>query len=53
MNCQTLVNTQAPRVKIFTNAKETFDLQKLVYVSEAEIINDFTIPPLHQKIDSE
>jgi ribosomal protein S18 acetylase RimI-like enzyme len=26
-------------------------LQKIAYVSEAEIINDFTIPPLHQTTD--
>lgn len=26
-------------------------LQKIAYISEAEIIDDFTIPPLHQTID--
>jgi ribosomal protein S18 acetylase RimI-like enzyme len=33
------------------NAEEILDLQKLAYVSEAEIINDFTIPPLHQTLE--
>ena len=33
------------------NAKEILELQKLAYISEAEIIDDFTIPPLHQTID--
>ena len=27
------------------------ELQKIAYISEAEIIDDFTIPPLHQTID--
>ena len=34
------------------DAKEILALQKLAYVSEAEIIDDFTIPPLHQTIDA-
>lgn len=33
------------------DAQEILDLQKLAYVSEAEILDDFTIPPLHQTID--
>jgi ribosomal protein S18 acetylase RimI-like enzyme len=33
------------------DAEEILELQKLAYVSEAEIINDYTIPPLHQTID--
>lgn len=33
------------------DAEEILDLQKFAYVSEAEIIDDFTIPPLHQTID--
>lgn len=33
------------------DAREILDLQKLAYTSEAEIIDDFTIPPLHQTID--
>jgi GNAT superfamily N-acetyltransferase len=33
------------------NAEEILDLQKLAYVSEAEIIDDFTIPPLHQTLE--
>ena len=33
------------------DAGEILDLQKLAYVSEAEIINDYTIPPLHQTIE--
>ena len=33
------------------NAGEILNLQKLAYISEAELINDFTIPPLHQTID--
>ena len=35
---------------LIENAKEILDLQKIAYVSEAEIIDDFTIPPLHQKL---
>ena len=30
------------------NAEEILNLQKIAYISEAEIIDDFTIPPLHQ-----
>jgi hypothetical protein len=33
------------------DAEEILELQKLAYASEAESINDFTIPPLHQTID--
>jgi ribosomal protein S18 acetylase RimI-like enzyme len=33
------------------DAQEILALQKLAYTSEAEIYNDFTIPPLHQTID--
>ena len=33
------------------DAQEILALQKLAYASEAEIYNDFTIPPLHQTID--
>ena len=33
------------------DAREILALQKLAYVSEAEILDDFTIPPLHQTID--
>lgn len=36
---------------LIEDALEILDLQKLAYVSEAEIIDDFTIPPLHQTID--
>ena len=32
----------------FEDAKEILDLQKLAYVSEAEIYNDYSIPPLTQ-----
>jgi ribosomal protein S18 acetylase RimI-like enzyme len=32
------------------DAEEILELQKLAYASEAESINDFTIPPLHQTI---
>ena len=38
------------------DAEDILTLQKLAYLSEAEILNDFTIPPLHQtlnKIQSE
>lgn len=31
--------------------KRILALQKIAYVSEAEIIDDFTIPPLHQTMD--
>ena len=33
------------------DAQEILALQKLAYQSEAEIYNDFTIPPLHQTLD--
>jgi ribosomal protein S18 acetylase RimI-like enzyme len=33
------------------DAREVLSLQKLAYVSEAEIYNDFTIPPLHQTLE--
>jgi ribosomal protein S18 acetylase RimI-like enzyme len=33
------------------DAEDILDLQKLAYVSEAEIVDDFAIPPLHQTID--
>ncbi len=36
---------------VIENAGEILDLQKLAYLSEAEIIDDFTIPPLHQTLD--
>lgn len=35
----------------FEDAKEILDLQKLAYVSEAEIYNDYSIPPLTQTLD--
>lgn len=33
------------------DAEEILALQKLAYVSEAELLDDFTIPPLRQTID--
>jgi ribosomal protein S18 acetylase RimI-like enzyme len=33
------------------DAEEILELQKLAYISEAEIIDDFTIPPLLQTIN--
>lgn len=33
------------------NAGEILELQKTAYVSEAELIDDFSIPPLHQTMD--
>ncbi|MGD9158888.1 MAG: GNAT family N-acetyltransferase [Desulfobacteraceae bacterium] len=33
------------------NIKKILELQKLAYISEAEIIDDFTIPPLHQTME--
>lgn len=33
------------------NSEDILELQKLAYVSEAEIIDDFTIQPLNQTID--
>lgn len=33
------------------DAKEILDLQKLAYVSEAEIYNDYSIPPLTQTLE--
>lgn len=33
------------------DVQEILVLQKLAYTSEAEIYNDFTIPPLHQSLD--
>ena len=38
------------RAKI-KDAKEILDLQKLAYESEAEIYNDYTIPPLTQTLE--
>ena len=32
------------------DAKEILNLQKLAYLSEAEIINDYSIPPFHQTL---
>lgn len=34
-----------------TEAEEILALQKLAYISEAEIINDFSIPPLKQTLE--
>ena len=34
-----------------SDAKEILALQKLAYISEAEIYNDFTIQPLHQTLN--
>ena len=36
---------------LIKDADEILDLQKLAYISEAEIIDDFDIPPLHQTIE--
>ncbi|MGD9162849.1 MAG: GNAT family N-acetyltransferase [Desulfobacteraceae bacterium] len=36
---------------IKADAQEILDLQKLAYLSEAGIYNDFTIQPLHQGLD--
>jgi ribosomal protein S18 acetylase RimI-like enzyme len=33
------------------DAEDILALQKLSYLSEAEILDDFTIPPLHQTLD--
>jgi len=33
------------------DAQEIYDLQNLAYISEAEIIDDFTISPLHQTLN--
>lgn len=33
------------------DSEEILELQKLAYISEAEIIDDFTIPPLHQTLE--
>ena len=33
------------------DAQEILALQKLAYMSEAEIYSDFTIPPIHQTLD--
>ncbi|MGO9017084.1 MAG: GNAT family N-acetyltransferase [Syntrophobacteraceae bacterium] len=35
----------------FENAREILDLHKLAYVSEAEIYDDYSIPPLTQTLD--
>lgn len=32
------------------DAEKILELQKLAYLSEAELLDDFTIPPLHQAI---
>ncbi len=36
---------------LIENVEEILSLQKIAYVSEAKIIDDFTIPPLHQTIE--
>ncbi len=36
---------------IIENAEEILELQKLAYISEAELIGDFSIPPLRQTMD--
>jgi len=36
---------------LIENAEEILSLQKIAYVSEAKIIDDFTIPPLHQTLE--
>ena len=36
---------------ITLDAKEILALQKLAYISEAEIYNDFTIQPLHETLN--
>lgn len=33
------------------DAEETLQLQRVAYLSEAEFIADYSIPPLHQTID--
>ena len=33
------------------DAEDILELQKFAYISEAELISDFTIPPLHQTLD--
>ena len=35
---------------LIENVEEILSLQKIAYVSEAKIIDDFTIPPFHQTI---
>ncbi|MHC1725996.1 MAG: GNAT family N-acetyltransferase [Syntrophobacteraceae bacterium] len=35
----------------FEDAKEILELQKLAYVSEAEIYSDYSIPPMMQTLD--
>jgi ribosomal protein S18 acetylase RimI-like enzyme len=45
--------TNAPikvEIAFAADAQEILDLQKLAYISEAEIYNDFTIPPLTQTL---
>ena len=44
------LNMMIERAKI-EDAKEILDLQKLAYQSEAEIYNDYTIPPLTQTLE--
>jgi len=42
------MNVQKARLE---DAEEIFNLQKLAYQSEAEIYNDYTIPPLTQTLE--
>lgn len=45
--------TEQPRIVSATAdaADEILALQKLAYLSEAQIIDDYTIPPLHQDLE--
>ncbi len=47
-----MVSSDGPGVQraSIDDAEEILALQKLAYRSEAEIIGDFTIPPLHQTV---
>ena len=48
MNNSKIVKVEIASVK---DAEEIFQLQKLAYISEAEIYNDYTIPPLVQPVE--
>jgi ribosomal protein S18 acetylase RimI-like enzyme len=46
-----LINECTIELASIEDAEDIHELQKLAYTSEAQIIDDFTIPPLHQTIE--
>ena len=50
-SCVNSIDNGAIELASMEDTEEILELQKLAYKSEAELINDFTIPPLHQTIE--